>query len=356
MDTIFISGGAGFIGSRLVERLASRPDKIVVFDNLHPQVHPRQIEPSMPANGSFVRGDVRDRIALETAITAAQPGTVFHLAAETGTAQSHDSVSRYCDVNVMGTAHLLEALRQTGSTRRVILAGSRAVYGEGPCRDKAGRLVSPEPRAGQAVRGDFSLKDASGEQLQPVPTSEDFPPAPVSIYGATKLMQEHLLAQGLARTGVETVILRLQNVYGPGQSMTNPYTGVLSIFSSQILAGRELTIFEDGEIVRDFVFVDDAVDALLAAATVPDPGAKPINIGSGKPTTILEAARLLLQYLKAPADRLRISGQYRQGDIRHAVADIARAQAQLGWQPTTGLDEGLAALTAWARQQYAAGR
>ncbi len=351
--SVLITGGAGFIGSRLAHALAARHHRVLVFDNLHPQVHgPDAALPPMPGNVRFIRGSIEDRAALAGAIAAADPGCVYHLAAETGTGQSYDEIARYCSVNVTGTAILIEELKR-GAPRleRVVLAGSRAVYGEGAYHDRQGRLVSPNARLPETMRaGDFEPRDGNGDLLRPVPTPETLPPRPASIYASTKLMQEHVIAQGLASTAVLPILLRFQNVYGPGQSLRNPYTGVLSIFCTQILAGRTLNIYEDGEIVRDFVFVDDVVDALEKAGTADALGTDPINIGSGETATIIEVARTLLLYLGAPASRLKITGDFRPGDIRHAVADVSRASERLGWRPAVPLKTGLAMLADWSRE------
>jgi dTDP-L-rhamnose 4-epimerase len=351
---ILVTGGAGFIGSRLVRQLRVTAEKIVVFDSLHPQVHGEGATfPDEGGNVVCIKADVRDGDALRSAISDHIPTLVYHLAAETGTGQSYDLISRYCDVNVGGTARLLEALRQSSSLpRRVVLASSRAVYGEGAFQTKDGSLVIPPPRREERLKaGDFVPRDPAGRALTPVPTPEGLPPAPASIYGSTKLMQEYLLEQGLAGTATEPVLLRFQNVYGPGQSLRNPYTGVLSIFCSQILAGETLNIFEDGEIVRDFIFVDDVVKALMKAGAVAAPGSAPINVGSGMPVSILGTAKLLLKILGAPEDRFSISGDFRIGDIRHSVADIRRAGERLNWQPRFSLEKGLKALADWARQE-----
>jgi dTDP-L-rhamnose 4-epimerase len=351
-DRILVTGGAGFIGSRLVRRLRATAEKIIVFDNLHPQVHGEcAIFPDQDGNVVCLKADIRDGGAIKDAIDRYAPTLVYHLAAETGTGQSYDQVSRYCDVNIGGTARLIEALRQgSAPPRRVVLAGSRAVYGEGAYRTSGGSLVIPAPRREDRMKaGDFELHAADGSPLPPVPTPEQLAAAPASIYASTKLMQEYLLTQGLTGTATTLVVLRFQNVFGPGQSLRNPYTGVLSIFCAQILAGKALNIFEDGAIVRDFVFVDDAVEALAKAGSVAAPGNMPINVGSGTPAAILDTARFLLRTLGAPEHRLTISGEFRVGDIRHSVADIQRAKDVLDWQPSVSLERGLTALAEWAR-------
>ena len=251
-ERVLITGGAGFIGTRLARSLLQSGADVLAYDNLHPQIHGDKpvLDPSIP----LVRGDVRDRHALQAAVHGYRPTIVVHLAAETGTGQSADEPTRYAEVNVVGTAQLIEAMRSGSQPpRRVVLAATRAVYGEGAYADSAGNLMVPPPRraADMAARR-FGLFDSRGDLLAPVPTPESLPPAPASVYGSTKLMQEYLLQQTASAWGV--AILRLQNVYGPGQSLRNPYTGVLSIFCQQAMAGQVLNIYEDGDIHRDFVW------------------------------------------------------------------------------------------------------
>lgn len=349
-----LTGGAGFIGSRLTRALAADGEaRIWVFDNLHPQVHgPEAAPPEFPENVTFIMGDVTDADALADCVSEARPDVTVHLASETGTGQSADEISRYCNVNVMGTAHLVDALRERApATQRLVLTSSRAVYGEGAYRTAEGAVIVPEMRSCKDMaQGQFTPRGPGGVALTPCPTREDIPPAPSSVYGSTKLMQEHIVQQA-ARTW-SPFILRLQNVYGPGQSLANPYTGVLSIFCAQILQGQRLNIYEDGDIVRDFVFVDDVVAAIMKACRMPAQQS-PINIGSGRPVTILEVAKTLLRLLGREENFYDVTGDFRAGDIRHAVADVELAEERLGWTPETSIEEGLAQLTRWARERHA---
>jgi len=359
MSNIFITGGAGFIGKQLALSLRGAGHAVAVFDNLHVQVHsdPDGTIAELKQSGvSVTQGDVLDGAALTMAIIAAKSEIIVHLAAETGTGQSYDLPAHYCDVNVTGTARLIEALRAARSkgveVRRVLLAGSRAVYGEGACRDGEGREVTAVPRLSSDLAiGDFTPKDTKGRPIDPVPSrASTTVPAPASVYASSKLMQEYLLRQGLEQSGVEAGILRLQNVYGAGQSLHNPYTGVLSIFAQQLLDGKTLKIYEDGEIVRDFVYVSDVVKAfhrLCEIERVPD---ETVDIGSGVGSTILEVAQTMIATLGLEGERLTITGQFRPGDIRYAVADIAAAQTALGWTPRITLDDGIGALVEWARE------
>lgn len=351
---VLITGGAGFIGSRLAVQLG-RDHAVTVLDNFHPQAHdgnPANRARLTEAGIPVIEADVRDHAALAEALGRVDPQIVYHLAAETGTGQSFDLPVRYTDVNVMGTANLIEAIRARGpNVRRVILAGSRSVYGEGACVDAGGRPAAAVERiAADMARGDFAPKDRAGRTLTPVATNADCVVAPASIYASTKLMQEYLLRQAFWGTEVAVGILRLQNVYGPGQSLNNPYTGVLSIFCRQIQEGRVLNIFEDGEITRDFVLVDDVVDAFALMGTVAAMPQDIIDIGSGEAATIVDVARTLLDLFGQPQDKLTITGQFRPGDIRFALADIGRARAELGWAPRRSLTEGLRALADWSRE------
>lgn len=350
---ILITGGAGFIGSRLARNLTER-HSVTVFDNFHPQVHDGNPENRDRLTGVRVlEGDVRDRADLHSAIRTSNPHVVYHLAAETGTGQSFDLPARYTDVNVMGTAHLIEGLREhTSALQRVVLAGSRSVYGEGAAIGTDGRPALAMPRPSAAMdAGDFALRCRNGHVLTPVPSDGDCPVAPASVYASTKLMQEYLLQQAFWGTSVEIGILRLQNVYGPGQSLNNPYTGVISIFTRQIDQGKVLDIYEDGEIVRDFVFVDDVVDAFARIGTCISCPRDVVDIGSGEATTILEVARTLLSLMGRDPSNLRITGRFRPGDVRHAVADISRARTALEWTPTITIKTGLEQFVSWSQSQ-----
>lgn len=352
---VLITGGAGFIGSRLARALAERGAAVTIYDNLLEQVHGP--DPALDLPGQLVVADIRDGATLASVVGECAPHIVVHLAAETGTGQSADEPSRYAEVNVVGTALLIEALRALPETpSRVVLAATRAVYGEGAYRDASGAEVIPAPRDLKAMaEGRFDLYDAYGNRLSPVPTSTEVPPAPGSVYGSTKLMQEYLLRQTPAPW--RNVFLRLQNVYGPGQSLRNPYTGVLSIFSNQAMGGQVINIYEDGEIFRDFVFVDDVVAAFVTACHEDAMLDGTFNIGTGEPTSILQAAQWILEELGIPASQCRVSGQFRAGDIRYAVADIAKTVERTTWRPKVPPREGIAQLVDWAKGQFqSAGR
>lgn len=350
---VLITGGAGFIGSRLTRALASHGAVVTLYDNLLEQVHGS--DPCIDLPGKLIVGDVRDHAGTQAAVYESNPEIVVHLAAETGTGQSADEPSRYTDVNVVGTARLIEILReQETPPERFVLAATRAVYGEGAYRNKRGEILVPPPRDLSIMQqGRFEVFDTDGSALQPVPTDTNLPPMPGSVYGSSKLMQEYLLTQTPAPW--QSVILRLQNVYGPGQSLRNPYTGVLSIFSNQAMRGQAVKVYEDGEIYRDFVFVDDVVDAFVAGCHEPAFLSGTFNIGTGKPTSILYAAQLIMRELGLPEDRVSVNGAFRPGDIRYAVADIERTLATGVWTPKVYPEEGIGSLVAWARCEFEKG-
>jgi dTDP-L-rhamnose 4-epimerase len=255
----------------------------------------------------------------------------------------------------LGTTHLIEALRKQNNVRKVVLAASRAVYGEGGYVDAQGVEYVGLPRQPQAMdSGDFSVPLPASAVLpaRPIASHAGLPPAPASVYASTKLMQEYLLCQAGDGAPWNATILRFQNVYGPGQSLRNPYTGVLSIFARQLLAGGELAIFEDGDIARDFVFVDDIVDALVKANAASVAHGTILDIGSGEPVSILEMARMLMRNLGVDDTSYKITGQFRIGDIRYACANITAAKAALNWSPNVSIQSGVERLAEWAKVEF----
>jgi dTDP-L-rhamnose 4-epimerase len=357
-ENVLVTGGAGFIGSRLVAALQKKNPscKIWVFDNLHPQVHGNEpVTPDLGANVTFVRGDVTDSNALTETVKDCNPNIVYHLAAETGTGQSYDEPTRYCAVNVIGTTNLIEALRTQSSVMKVVLAASRAVYGEGGYRDANGTEYVGLPRQPEAMEsGNFSVPVPASAVLpvEPIPSHAGLAPAPASVYASTKLMQEYLLCQAGEGAPWDAVILRFQNVYGPGQSLRNPYTGVLSIFARQILSGVKLAIYEDGNIARDFAYVDDIVSALVLAGATPVKHGTILDIGSGEPVSILEMSKMLMRALGKADDGFEITGAFRIGDIRYACANISAAAKVMNWHPQVSVEEGVTRLADWAKIEF----
>ncbi|MDL5352761.1 NAD-dependent epimerase/dehydratase family protein [Microbacterium sp. zg-YB36] len=352
IERILITGGAGFIGSRLAARLLAEGHEVRVLDSLSEQVHgARPGRASLPAPVELIQGNVLSWTALQAALRGTT--VVVHLAADTGTGQSMYEIDRYVQTNAGGTGRLLDVLANTRHTvRRIVVASSRAVYGEGAYRTADGRIVHPGPRAeADLVRGDFDIHISGEDVLLPVPTTESAPPRPSSVYGITKHVQEALVTTAAPAIGIEAVALRYQNVYGPGQSLTNPYTGILSIFSGILRHGAEVNVFEDGRESRDFVFVDDVVEATRLAAL--HPAARGVyNVGSGTSTTVVEVVEALAAAFDVEA-RMRISGTYRAGDIRHSIADSGRIHRALGWMPTTTFAAGVRLFAEWVRDQPA---
>lgn len=351
--TCLVTGGAGFIGTAMTPALVEHFDRVVAVDNLHPQIHPVAERPAdLHERVELVVGDVTEAATWDAllggTLAGSAPDVVVHLAAETGTGQSLAESTRHAMTNVVGTTQMLDALlRHEALPRRVVLSSSRAVYGEGAWQRADGSLFHPGQRTAEILeRGEWDFPDAAPVAMSSTTTT----PAPVSVYGATKLAQENVMTAWAQSFGVEPVILRLQNVYGPGQSLINPYTGIMSLFCRLAKAGESIPLYEDGEVRRDFVLIDDVARALVAATVADAPGTTPIDVGAGEHQTIARAAELIAAYYDAPAPH--VTGQYRQGDVRHAWADVTRAREVLGWTPQHPLEDGITRLARWidARQ------
>lgn len=342
---ILVTGGAGFIGCALAEKLAHEAERWVAVDSLHPQVHLSTERPaSLPEAAEFVQADVVEDGWWDSLLADLQPDVIVHLAAETGTAQSLDEASRHSLANVVGTTRLTDALGRSGRLpERVILASSRAVYGEGRWQLPDGSIHYPGQRSHEQLeRAEWDFPGATSLPSSSVTTE----PRPANIYAATKLAQEHLLQSWGGSRGVPVTVLRLQNVYGPGQSLTNPYTGIVSLFSQIAERGDAIPVYEDGLITRDFVFIDDVASAIGATITREAPYAGPaLDVGSGTGTTILQLAEAVAAYHGAPAPR--VTGAYRDGDIRHAHCDVSLTRSELGWAPEWDVTRGVAELQAW---------
>lgn len=351
---VLITGGAGFIGSALALRLSSDGYEVRILDSLSEQIHgvdPKQTSASFVRAASCAeirRGSVTCREDLNSALIGVD--AVVHLAAETGTGQSMYEVQRYADVNVGGTALLLDLLgRERRQVTRLVVASSRAVYGEGKYAAADGAVFFPRQRDESLLRAHrFDPVDPRNGKtaLHPVPTDEDSRLTPLSVYGVTKLAQENLVLTAAAGLGLDAVALRYQNVYGPGQALRNPYTGILSIFSNLLRRGEEINVFEDGLESRDFVYIDDVVEATVASLTSERAVGQPINVGSGASTTVLDVIASLSAAL-GTTSTYSITGNFRVGDIRHNVADLARARDGLGFNPTMIFSEGIAKFAEW---------
>jgi dTDP-L-rhamnose 4-epimerase len=344
-NNILVTGGAGFIGCALARRWSAHADRWVVLDNLHPQVHPERRRPDDLASGAeLVVASVDDPEAWDELLGGYRPDIVIHLAAETGTAQSLSEATRHAQVNVVGTTVMLDAFGRHGHVpAHTILSSSRSVYGEGAWSRVDRTVFQPGQRShAQLAAGQWDFVGAT-----PLPSGATTTvPAPTSVYGATKLAQEHILSAWAGAHDAALTILRLQNVFGPGQSLTNSYTGIVSLFSQLARAGESIPLYEDGAIVRDFVFIDDVADAFVAVLERgPDGLSGPFDIGTGVVTTIGELADSIATFHGAP--KPHITGQFRDGDVRYAACDIAPTIAGLGWRPEFELDAGVARLQEW---------
>lgn len=347
---IIITGGAGFIGSALAQKLGVEGLPIVAVDNLHPQIHPEQKRPeALPDFVHLHQGDVTSPATWEAVLEKWHPHVVVHLAAETGTGQSLTEATRHADVNVVGTTAMLDAF----SSRKivpshVVLASSRAVYGEGAWSDDRGAIFYPAPRSHAVLAaGQWDPLPPGGEgKVSPVPHSAATVfPAPTSVYGATKLAQEHILAAWCGAMQVPLSIFRLQNVYGPGQSPFNAYTGIITLFIRLARKGQQLEVYEDGEIGRDFVFIDDVVAALDAGIRMPPIERRLLDVGHGVSTTIRDAAGTVAKLHGAPVPA--VCGKFRDGDVRWAVADPVPLEVQLGVKAQVSFEEGARRVGEW---------
>ena len=347
---VLVTGGAGFIGTTLARELADTAERWVVLDNLHPQVHAGS-RPSadLPGSVDLRIGDVTSAADLDAVVADLRPDTVVHLAAETGTAQSLSESTRHGMVNVVGTTQLLDAFTRAGHVpSHFVLTSSRAVYGEGLWHNADGSAFQPGLRTHAQLEA--GIWD-HGNGAEHVPNSvAGTHPNPINVYGATKLAQEQILAAWTGSHDTALSTLRLQNVYGPRQSLSNPYTGIVSLFSRLAREGKSIPLYEDGNITRDFVHIDDVVSALVAVIAAP-PAAhiRTVDVGSGVRTTIGDLASEVARYHSAPEPH--VTGQYRDGDVRHASCRVDDTVAQLDWRPRVSLREGIAGLQEWIGTQ-----
>lgn len=348
---VLVTGGAGFIGSHVVDCLLELGYSVRILDALIPQVHGKECRPPsfLHTRAELVTGRIED----PTAVAAALDGidSVIHLASAVGVGQSMYQIVDYCRTNVMGTAVLLQALIDaTHRPTSLVVASSMSVYGEGRYRAADQRLVNPAVRSdAQLTAADWELRDEDGKTLQAVPTDEDKPLAPTSVYAINKRDQEEMCLRVGSAYGIPTTALRFFNVYGSRQALSNPYTGVAAIFCARLLNDRPPLVFEDGRQRRDFVHVRDVARAIIAAAERPVPG-EAINVGSGAAVSVLEIAEVLAAEMKKDIEP-RILGKYRQGDIRHCFADISKARRRLGWEPQISFRQGIPELVEWVQAQ-----
>lgn len=356
MNKVLITGGVGFIGVQVAMLFVEQRRPVLLFDNLNRQIHgmvPDLSSLSLLKNPDVevFRGDVRDASDWEKALDGVD--CVIHLAAETGTGQSMYEISHYVDTNTGGTAKLLNYLaNRKHRVSKVILASSRSVYGEGAYHCERCGVVYPPMRSEKILRsGRWEPQcPACQGQVRAIATPEWAQTRPASIYAATKLAQEDLVRVACEALGIAFVILRFQNVYGEGQSLKNPYTGIFSIFSNQIRANKTLNLYEDGQESRDFVHVVDVAHAVQLAVMGDGADGRTLNVGSGIPTTVEQIALLLIERLGTAA-RPVVSGQFRHGDIRHGFADIAALYGTLGYVPKITLEQGLTRFVDWVKKQ-----
>ena len=348
---VLVTGGAGFIGSFLVDHLARVGHQVRVLDSLDPQVHPDGPPKYLSPQAELLVGDIRDKQRCLEALDGID--AVIHAAAAVGVAQSLYRVEHYVDVNVRGTATLLECLAERKQPlRKLVIPTSMTGYGEGMYRRPSdGELLRVQIRTEEQIqRGGWEpVCPETHEPLEAVPTSEDAELFARNVYALTKRYQEELALSLGAVYDFPVVCLRLFNVYGPRQSLSNPYTGVLAIFLSRLLAGQSPVVYEDGRQSRDFISVHDVVAAFMAAIERPEAAGVVMNIGSGTPRSIGEVARTLATLVNVPDMEPTITGQFRQGDVRHCTADLSRARQLLGFTPQVSWEDGLIELAQWCR-------
>lgn len=353
MGKVLITGGAGFIGNAVINKLYKEAKHdLVVLDNFSKQIHGNNYEESylyqnIKDKAEIIKGDVRNREDVEKALKGVD--YIIHLAAETGTGQSMYEINKYTDVNIMGTSNLLDVLlNKKLDIKKVILSSSRSVYGEGMYFCKEHDIVVPGSREIEKMKaGDFATKcPICGQNVELRYTTEECILNPISYYAYTKLAQEKMLETMCPILGIPYTIFRYQNVYGAGQSLNNPYTGILSIFSKLLLQNKPLNIFEDGMESRDFVHVSDVASITCNALDNSQTDYQHINVGSGENVSVMKVVEIMKRYYSSISE-INISGDFRKGDIRHNRADINRAKSLCGFLPVFNFEKGMEEFTAW---------
>ena len=356
IKNVLNTGGAGFIGSNLALKLIEKGYQVTVLDNLSPQIHgdnPTETSPlylSIKDKVKFIHGTVTSKSDWEEALK--DQDAIVHYAAETGTGQSMYEVEKYVDVNINGTALMLNLLvNGSYNVKKVIVASSRSIYGEGKYISKELGAVYPTQRESIHMdQGDFEVKYPNSSALTLVGTDEESKIHPSSVYGITKQNQEQMVLTVCPTVGIAGVAFRYQNVYGPGQSLKNPYTGILSIFSTQIKNGNNINIFEDGLESRDFVYIDDVVDATILGLEKEEANNQVFNVGTGVATNVLTVANELVKNYGIDVS-INVSGNYRLGDIRHNYADLTKINKLLGFSPKVSFEAGLKNFAEWVNTQ-----
>jgi len=352
---ILVTGGAGFIGSYLVDKLIELGHEVMVFDNLEPQVHGdgQKTPQYLNKECEFIEGDIRNRDELKKALKDRE--IVFHQAAAVGVGQSMYEINKYTEVNILGTANLLDILaNENHQVEKLIIASSMSVYGEGKYSCVNCGVVYPKLRSlSQLKKGEWEMRcPFCNQEVQSSPTDEEKPLYPTSVYSISKRDQEEMCLTIGRAYRIPTVALRYFNVYGPRQALSNPYTGVAAIFSSRILNNHPPCIFEDGGQSRDFTHVSDIVQANLLAMESNDADYEVFNVGTGRPLTVLNIAEALIKSLSSSVD-MNIVREYREGDIRHCYADISKIRDQLGFQPKVKFEKGISEFVGWVRGEEA---
>ena len=356
MKNILITGGAGFIGSNLSLALINKGYIVTVLDNLSTQIHGENPEITSPLYNSirnkvnFIKGTVTSRTDWEKALK--NQDVIIHFAAETGTGQSMYCIEKYTEVNIQGTSIMLDILaNQKHSVKKIVIASSRSIYGEGKYMHPEFGAVYPNHRNEEdMLAGDFEVTYNDYSNLKLVGTDEESKIHPSSVYGITKQNQEQMIMTVCPTLGIAPVAFRYQNVYGPGQSLSNPYTGILSIFSTQIRNGNGIQIFEDGKETRDFVFIDDVVNATILGIEKEKANNEIFNVGTGVATDVLTVAKTLIDAYKIDV-KIKVSGKFRLGDIRHNYADMSKIKNLLHFEPQVFFKEGIQKFTKWVLSQ-----
>jgi dTDP-L-rhamnose 4-epimerase len=353
--SILVTGGAGFVGSHVVDALLARGHRVRVLDNLDPQVHGKTGRPRghLSRDVEFHHADVRDVDAVRRGIDGVE--VVFHLAAAVGVGQSMYRIRDYVEVNSLGGANILQAVVDRKSrVEKLIVASSMSIYGEGAYRCATCGPVFPPLRTKEQMRArQWELAcPCCGAETASMPTAEDKPLVPTSIYAVTKRDHEEMFVACGQAYGIPTVALRYFNIYGPRQSLSNPYTGAAAIFSSRLLNSNPPLVFEDGLQTRDFVHVSDIVAANLLALDSERPGCDVFNVGTGRPVSILKLIHLIRGELGAGPEE-EVLHKFREGDIRHCYADVSRIESALGYRPRVVLEDGVHDLVAWVREERA---
>ena len=349
MNVCVVTGGAGFIGCAISEGLCKRFERVIAVDSMNPQIHAKQSRPAeLTESVELLVGDVCDPVMWDRLLQTVEGSfAIIHLAAETGTSQSMNHATLHTRTNVLGTSQMLDAFtRNHKFPTQMLLTSSRAVYGEGQWEREEGQRFYPGQRNDEQLRRhqwDF-------ENAHYIPSQADeTAPIPTSVYAATKLCQENLMRVWGASNRVPLKILRFQNVYGRGQSLINPYTGIVSLFVQLARAGKSIPLYEDGNIIRDYVYIDDVACAVLMALDSASCEGKTIDVGTGKMTTICDVAKLIAQHYDAPQPHVTM--QYRNGDVRHACCITDRTRQVIGFEAKVSVAEGIERLCTWIDEQ-----